>query len=356
MNTSELAALRALGWSDDFASAFAALGNQTLIPGRLSVDNGSRFLVESIDGSHDAVLAGTLRKEGRRLAVGDWLALERHADQLQIKHVLPRRSAIARKAADSEADEQVLAANVDVVFIATALGTDFNIRRVERFLTLAYQSGAAPIVLLTKSDLDDVSTYEAQIASVAPGVPALAVSALLGEGIDGVRRHLSDGKTGVLLGSSGVGKSTLINLLLGADILRTAAVHQTGQGRHTTSHRQLIRIPGAGLMIDTPGLREIQLWAGDDALGQVFGDIDALARDCRFHDCGHEQEPGCAVRLALADGRLDRSRFASYRKLQRELRSIEVRADARLRMEERRKWKQIHRAASERMKAKRRLG
>jgi ribosome biogenesis GTPase / thiamine phosphate phosphatase len=357
LNPNDLAALYALGWGDDFAADFAALANPTLMPARVAIDRGSQFLVEFATGAGDALLAsGALRQAGRNVAVGDWVAVKPRADRLFIEHVLPRRSAIARKVADSESVEQILAANVDLVLIATALGPDFNIRRVERFLTLAYQSGASPVVLLTKSDLDDPADYEGRIASVAAGVPTLAVSALHGDGIDAVRTHLPPGKTGVLVGSSGVGKSTLINRLLGSQVLRTAAVHQSGQGRHTTSHRQLLKLPGAGLIIDTPGLREIQLWAGEDALQQVFSEIEALALECRFSDCRHQQEPGCAVRSALDDGRLDQRRFASYRKLRRELRSIEVRADVRLQIEARRKWKQINRAATERMKTKQRLG
>ena len=347
-------ALAELGWNPSVAAAFESLNDSSLAPARISVDYGSRYLVETGEGPVDALLPGHLHGRAR-LAVGDWVATRSRTESIQIEHLLPRRTAISRKAADRSIDEQVLAANVDLVFLATALGPDFNLRRIERLLTVAYQSGGSPVILLTKSDLEDASTYEAQLDAVAPAVPILSVSALLGEGIDAVRELLPTGRTGVIIGSSGVGKSTLINRLIGDEMLRTSAVHASGQGRHTTSHRQLIRIPGAGLIIDTPGLREIQLWAGEDALGQAFSDIEEIALTCRFNDCQHQEEPGCAVLLAIEDGTLEQSRFDSYRKLQRELRSIEVRADARLRLEERRKWKAIHRAATERMKAKRRL-
>lgn len=355
MSSTDHITLAELGWSASFDEALASLNDPSLAPARIAVDYGHQFVIETGDGPRDALLASHLHGRAR-LAVGDWVATGLRAQSIQIEALLTRRTSISRKAADSAVDEQILAANVDIVFLATALGADFNLRRIERLLTVAYQSGASPLILLTKADLDDASTYEALLDTVAPGVPILGVSGLFGEGIDAVRDQLPTGRTGVIIGSSGVGKSTLINRLVGEEVLRTSAVHATGQGRHTTSHRQLVRIPKAGLIIDTPGLREIQLWAGEDALGQAFADIEELAVGCRFNDCQHLEEPGCAVRLAIEEGRLDKRRFESYRKLLRELRSIEVRADARLRLEERRKWKVIHRAATERMKAKRRLG
>jgi ribosome biogenesis GTPase len=354
LNSQDVAGLKELGWDDGFARALAGIGDLTLEPARIATDFGTRFLIESSSGSADASLAASLQHAGRPVAVGDWVAVERRADVTLIRHVLPRRTAVGRKGPDAEVERQVIAANVDLVLIATALGPDFNLRRIERLLTVAYQSGAVPAILLTKADLDEASPYEARLAEIAPGVPALAVSALRGDGLDGVRALFGVGKTAVLLGSSGVGKSTLINRLVGDDRLRTQAVHHTGQGRHTTSHRELLRVPGGGLIIDTPGLREIQLWAGEDALGQVFADIEELARGCRFTDCRHQGEPACAVRAALDDGRLDGDRLKNYRKMQRELRAIEVRADARLQSEERRKWKATHRAVKEQTKIKRR--
>jgi ribosome biogenesis GTPase len=349
-----LVGLAELGWTDDFATAFATLGDLTLTPARVTADFGASFLVESEAGTARARLSKALQRAGRRLAVGDWVAVLRIPDAAEIREVLPRRNVVRRSASDDGADEQVLAANVEIVFIVSAVGTDFNPRRIERLVTVAYQSGAAPVVLLTKADLEEAGPYQRQVAEIAPGVPMVAVSGLTGDGIENVRAQLAPGKTAVLLGSSGVGKSTLINRLLGLELLRTREVHRSGQGRHTTSHRQLIRVPGGGLIIDTPGLREVQLWAGEEALGQVFSDIEALARDCRFNDCRHQDEPDCAVIAALGDGRLDPSRLSSYRKLQRELRAIAVRADARLRIEEMRKWKLIHRTVQRTMGEKRR--
>ena len=274
----------------------------------------------------------------------------------EIRAILPRQSAITREAPGRETAAQVIAANVDLVFIATSADTDFNLRRIERLLTVAYQSGAAPVVVLTKVDLNNPDPFEAELETIAAGVPVVAVSSRTGAGIEAVRMYLSRGKTAVLVGSSGVGKSTLINRLLGEEVLRTAEVHQSGQGRHTTSHRELLKVPGGGLVIDTPGLREIQLWAGAEALAEVFLDIEELALQCRFTDCQHETEPDCAVVAALERGSLDASRFASYRKLQHELRAIEVKADVRLQIEERRKWKLINRSVKAHTQIKRRLG
>lgn len=353
MHLDNVAGLKELGWTDDFATAFVALADPTLEPARVTADFGTVFLVESARGTANAHLGTALQQAGRPVAVGDWVAMRHQAGITQIRDVLRRRSAVRRKGPEAGAGEQVLAANVDLVFIASAVGADFNRRRIERLLTVAYQSGAAPIVLLTKTDLEEVTPYEAQVAEIAPAVPILAVSGLRGDGLDDVRSRLPTGKTAVLVGSSGVGKSTLINRLLGLDLLRTRELHRGGQGRHTTSHRQLLKVPGGGLVIDTPGLREIQLWAGEDALGQVFSDVEALAQGCRFSDCRHQEEPDCAVNAALGDGRLDPSRLANYRKLQRELRAIAVRADARLRIEERRKWKVIHRSVQRKVNHKR---
>ena len=355
MNSDDRAELEVLGWNERFAAAFDALGDESVRAGRLAADYSTKFLVQ-LAGSAPLATLGSALRDARLVAVGDWVAVRHTPGATEIRAVLPRQSAITREAPGRETAAQVIAANVDVVFIATSADTDFNLRRIERLLTVAYQSGAAPVIVLTKVDLGNPDPFEAELQTIATGVPVVAVSGLTGAGIEAVRQHLSRGKTAVLVGSSGVGKSTLINRLVGEDMLRTADVHRSGQGRHTTSHRQLLKVPSGGLIIDTPGLREIQLWAGAEALTEVFADIDDLALGCRFTDCRHDTEPGCAVVAALEGGTLEPSRFASYRKLQRELRAIAVRADVRLQIEERRKWKLIHRSVKDQMNVRRRLG
>ena len=352
MNSDDRAELEELGWNERFASAFDALDDEGIEPGRLAADYSTRFLVQ-LAGSAPLATLGSALREARLVAVGDWVAVRNTSDAAEIRAVLPRQSAITREAPGSETAAQVIAANVDLVFIATSADTDFNLRRIERLLTVAYQSGAAPVIVLTKVDLNNPDPFEAELETIAAGVPVIAVSGVTGAGIEAVRQYLSRGKTAVLVGSSSVGKSTLINRLLGEEVLRTAEVHRGGQGRHTTSHRQLLKVPGGGLVIDTPGLREIQLWAGAEALAEVFLDIEELALGCRFTDCRHETEPDCAVVAALEGGTLDASRLTSYRKLQRELRAIEVKADVRLQIEERRKWKVIHKSVKQHMQVKR---
>jgi ribosome biogenesis GTPase len=352
LNSDHRAELDELGWNDRFASAFDDLDDKDLQPGRLAADYSTQFLVQLADAAPLATLSSALRG-ARQVAVGDWVGVRQTTQATEIRAVLPRQSAISREAPGAQTAQQIIAANVDLVLITTSADTDFNLRRIERLLTVAYQSGAAPVIVLTKVDLNDPDPFEAELETIATGVPVVAVSGRTGAGIEAVRAHLPRGKTAVLVGSSGVGKSTLINRLIGEEVLRTADVHKSGQGRHTTSHRQLLKIPGGGLIIDTPGLREIQLWAGAEALAEVFLDIEELALRCKFTDCRHETEPGCAVIAALDGGDLDSDRFASYRKLQRELRAIEVKADVRLQIEERRKWKVIHKSVKQHMQVKR---
>ncbi|HKC18945.1 MAG TPA: ribosome small subunit-dependent GTPase A [Candidatus Dormibacteraeota bacterium] len=289
------------------------------IPARVIADYGADYLVE--DG------ASTRRAQARRCdpAVGDWVAI----DGDFIVEVLPRHTVFSRRAAGSETREQVLAANVDVAFVV-ATATDVNPRRIERYLTIAWQSGAAAVVVITKADLVE------RLDELVVAAPVFVTSVVTGAGVENIRAQLDHHRTGVLLGPSGAGKSSLINALLGADVMRTREVHRSGEGRHMTSHRQLIHLPGGGSIIDTPGLREAQLWLGEDALAAVFEDIESLALNCRFNDCKHEMEPGCAVRESV-----DPARLQSYRKLQRELLAVARKSDARLRQDERRKWKQV---------------
>jgi ribosome biogenesis GTPase len=229
-----------------------------------------------------------------------------------------------------------VAANVDTVFLVTAFGGDLNARRLERYLTAAWDSGSNPVVVANKADLaDDPFGELADVEAVALGVPVVTVSAATGEGLELLEAHLIPGRTVALLGSSGVGKSTLVNRLAGREVLVTAEIRSDGRGRHTTTHRELVPLPSGALLIDTPGMRELQLWADEAMLDSTFSEIAELAADCRFSDCTHEHEPGCAVKAAISDGSLPAERFASYRKLQRELRALEIRKDARLKSEAR---------------------
>jgi ribosome biogenesis GTPase len=260
-----------------------------------------------------------------------------------IRQVLARRSAIVRNSPERTTSAQTLAANVDVAFVVSSLGPDLEPRRIERYLVTIWESGATPEIVLTKADrLDDPWPLAAEVESVALGVPVHVVSAVTGQGCDAVRARIAAGTTAVLLGSSGVGKSTLVNRWLGEEVMATRETREDDdEGRHTTTVRQLLVLPGGGLVIDTPGLREVQLWdVGSAALEATFADVEGLAADCRFGDCTHTHEPGCAVLAAVETGELPHERLQSWRKLQRELHAIAIRHNALLRKEELRKWKQ----------------
>jgi len=264
--------------------------------------------------------------------------------------VLPRRTKFSRMAATDHGQtvEQVVAANVDVVFLVAGLDGDLNLRRLERYLALAWESGAEPVVVLTKADLcGDVEAAVLAVESVAIGVAVHAVSNLTGEGLDDLRRYFVGNRTVAALGSSGVGKSSLLNRLAGEELMATGDVRADGRGRHTTTNRQLLLLPDGGLFLDTPGMRELRLWESEDGLAQAFDDVAEAAALCRFSDCSHEREPGCGVQAALANGTLDRERYASWRKLQAELRHLAVKQDARLRSETR---KEVRRRARSRRK------
>jgi ribosome biogenesis GTPase len=266
--------------------------------------------------------------------------------------VLPRSSKFSRKTAWTQVAEQVLVANVDIAFLVMGLDDrDFNVRRLERYLTTAWEGGAVPVIVLNKSDLaPDLDGQVAQTESVSFGVPIHVVSAATGEGVEELRPHLPEGRTAVLLGSSGVGKSSIINLLLGEEHFRIGDVRSDGRGRHTTTHRELVVVPGGGVIVDTPGLRELQLWETDGGLDRAFSDVAELVAQCRFSDCAHETEPGCAVKAALDDGSLPAERWESYLKLQRELAHLERKMDPRLRSEERKKWAAMSKAHKKRRK------
>lgn len=328
--------LRRLGWDDAWAEALAAAA-PGLVPGRVSAQHRGGYAVVAAEGELTAVAAGRLLHGDAELpAVGDWVALDLSGSPV-VREVLPRRTAIARKAAGRTVVAQLLAANVDVVAVVASLDDELNLRRIERYLAAAWESGAAPVVVLTKADLrPDADAAAAEIAATA-FVPVLALSARTGTGMDALRAQLEGDRTLAFVGPSGAGKSTLVNRLLGDERQATQDVRRDGKGRHTTTYRELFLVPGGGVVVDTPGLRELGLWGGQGAgTDDAFADVAALALECRFADCAHESEPGCAVGAAIGAGLLDASRLESYRKLERELASTERRRDLRARAEEKR--------------------
>ncbi|MBO9540629.1 ribosome small subunit-dependent GTPase A [bacterium] len=295
--------------------------------GRVASQARDAYSLLTENGEVEARLSGKLRfdaeaKEALHPAVGDWVRLSWHNDGTSalIHEVLPRTSKFSRNAAGKGVHEQIVATNVDVVFLVNALNLDFNLRRIERYLALAWESGATPVVLLTKADLcDDVEARCEAVRAIAPGVPVHALSASAGTGLEALDTYLRPGKTVALLGSSGAGKSTLFNRLLGSDRQQVQAVRDgDDRGRHTTTRRELVLLPSGALALDTPGMRELQLWEGGDGIQETFAEIAAFAARCRFRDCRHDAEPGCAVRTALEAGVLDAERLASFRKLERE--------------------------------------
>lgn len=309
------------------------------LTGRVALVHRDRFVVWTDDGETTATASGHLRhSEREQPCIGDWVTLR---DGCVISAVLPRRTKLSRKEPGRRGREQVLAANIDVLFVVSGLDGDYNPRRLERYLVLAHESGARPVVLLNKADLrGDLEDVVRLTERRAPGVPVLAVSALTGRGLDSIQSQIGVGETAALIGSSGVGKSAIVNALLGETRQRTAEVRESdSKGRHTTTHRELIRMPGDWLLMDLPGVRELQLWGDglDDGLDDAFAEIAELAGQCRFRDCSHEGEPGCAVQ----NGGLDPLRLQSYFKLKKEVRFLQRQSDARLERETKQKWKAI---------------
>ena len=363
--------LRELGWSSFFDEQFGAHAAAGLVPARVAVEHRGAYVIYSESGELVAELAGKMqgdyvrhdpgklkfapRVAARLPAIGDWIAASARTDEgrATIHATLPRRTQFSRKQPWNPTEEQVLAANIDTVFVVSALTetSDIhdppNLRRLERFLAMAHESGARPVVLLTKADLRSDAPEQASGLRVL-GVDVVLTSALAHEGLASLEPYLAPGQTAALIGSSGAGKSTLINAILGADLLATNDVRRDGVGRHTTSRRELVRLPTGGLMVDTPGLREIQLWDSGDGIAGAFADIDQLASSCRFRDCGHLSEPGCAVTGAMETGVLDPARLKNLRKLQRELDHLERKQGGRGALERKHMYRSLARASRQR--------
>ncbi|MGW0121451.1 ribosome small subunit-dependent GTPase A [Streptomyces sp. NPDC003327] len=352
--------LDAHGWDSGWADAFAPYAAQGLVPGRVvRVDRGQADIATAAGIVRADTAFVTPHDPLRVICTGDWAAVdpEEAGDPPYVRTCLPRRTAFARSTSSSRSEGQILAANVDHAVITVSLAVELDLGRIERFLALAWESGAQPVVVLSKADLvpDPVglSYLVEDVETVAPGVQVLPLSSTTGEGLDVLSAVVSGG-TSVLLGVSGAGKSTLANALVGTDVMEVQAARDVdGKGRHTTTTRNLFVLPGGGVLIDTPGLRGVGLWDAESGVGQVFAEIEELARECRFHDCGHDSEPGCAVAAAIEDGTLPVRRLESYRKLLRENQRIVAKTDARLRSEILKDWKRKHAEGRAALKIKR---
>jgi len=354
--------LEDLGWTGARAEQFAraTTGKPDLFPARIAVEYNQILRVYVEDGEWEAVVSGRMKHDAERRselpAVGDWVVVRRRGDERRaaVVHVLPRAGYFSRKVAGVVTDEQVVAANIDVAFIVTSLDADFSPRRLERYLLVAREGGVQPMVLLTKPDkCGDVPGRVSEAVTVAGGAPVLVVNPRSGEGMEGVVAHLSRGRTCALLGSSGVGKSTIVNYLVGRDVRRTQEVRaEDAKGRHTTTHRELVEVPAGGWLIDTPGMRELQLWEVGDGFRQSFDDVEAVAAHCHFTNCRHLDEPRCAVKDAVEFGTLAPDRLASYQTLQQELQHLEAQQTERLRLEGRRRAKVMTKALRAHVKQK----
>ena len=349
-----------LGWDSSFQNHFKSWEMPGFVPARVVSELKNSYRVYSQYGALSAKISGKMRYEvevrDQYPAVGDWVVVKLEPNKRKgvIQAILPRKSKFSRKVAGARTEEQVVAANVDTVFIVSGLdgGRNFNLRRIERYITLARNSGAAPVAILNKMDMcPDIDVFIRSIEPIAQGGPVHPVSAKERIGLDALGRYLTRGKTVAFLGPSGVGKSTIINALLGVERQETGEIRESDRrGRHITTRRELILLPSGGAVIDTPGMREIQLWADENDLREAFQDIEALAKKCCFNDCQHHTEPGCAVKAAIQCGDLDAARLESYHKLQSELRYLVARENNSTRLEERAKWKKISQWSKERRK------
>lgn len=354
-----------LGWSSDFNNALqhfrAAHPDLTVEPARVVFESRQHYRILTPHGEWEARVSGRLRHAEELPAVGDWVVVD--APEMAskgriatIRGILPRRTCLSRKVAGQVTRQQLVAANLDTIFLVMGLDGDFNLRRLERSMVMARESGAEPVVVLSKADLSSTA-FEARLDAqqVAPNAPVFIVSALATEGLEPLHHYLQSGRTVALVGSSGAGKSTLLNSLYGEETMRTGAVRQgDDRGRHTTTYRQLVRLPSGGLLIDNPGVREIQLWAEEGALAEAFGDIEDLAGGCRFRDCTHRDEPGCEVQNALREGRLEASRLANWFALEDELKRLDLKRDIVTRRRNDRLLGRIYKSAKQAKQSRRR--
>ncbi len=343
--------LKRYGWNQFFEQQFASLVDEGLIPGRVIEQQRNSYTLKSEQGDLLAHIAGKVRYHARGIedlpAVGDWVVAQPTGDgAARIEQILKRQTQFVRKAPGERTEQQVLAANVDAVFLVSGLDQDFNLRRIERYLVLAIESGARPIIVLNKADLcENILNKIDEVRSIAPATPIVAMSALYDEGLDAFEKNLPERSTAVLLGSSGVGKSTIINHLMGHETQTTQSVRESdSRGRHTTTHRELMMLQWGAMLIDTPGLRELQLWGEAQSVQDTFQDISDIASSCKFSDCVHESEPGCAVKAALKEGSLNQDRYDSYVKLQREISYLKRKEDPKEQRNEKERWKKIHQA------------
>nr|WP_243297121.1 ribosome small subunit-dependent GTPase A [Bacillus litorisediminis] len=341
--------LHELGWNNHLEEAFLPYKETHFTVGRVGLEHKGSYRIFTEAGVLLGEISGKMRFESTQRedfpAVGDWVVIQARPEEKRatIHAVLPRKSKFSRKTAGLTTEEQIIAANVDTLFIVTALNQDFNPRRVERYMIMAWESGANPVIVLSKADLcENPDEKVSEMESVAFGVPIIVISAKENMGVEKVADFIQPGQTMALLGSSGVGKSTLINTLAGEEIQKVQDIREDDdKGRHTTTHREMVLLPTGGILIDTPGMREFQLWEANEGLEHSFQDIESLAEQCLFRDCRHQTEPKCAVQEAIASGELDLKRYESYLKLQRELAYIERKTNQKVRLEDKKKWKNI---------------